>query len=401
MKTALPPLSVVGAKGSEIYLEDGRTLIDGIASWWTTCHGYGHPALISAAQKQAETLSHIMFAGLTHAPAEALAAKLCALAPAGLSRVFFVDSGSVAVEVALKMALQFWRNHGQPQRTKFVCFEHGYHGDTLGAMSVSDPEQNFHLAFKGMLAENHCVPLPRNGQQLQAFEAFIAQHQSSLAGLIIEPLVQGAGGMKFHSADILRSIADICKKYDILFIADEIATGFGRTSSMFACEQAGISPDIMCVGKALTGGMMTLAATLASSRIFDGFWSDDATHALMHGPTYMANPLACAVANASLDLFAAEPRREQVQNIATQMRAELAKCKDLQQVVDVRVMGAIGVVQLEKGSINRHMLRQQFVAKGLWIRPLEDVIYLTPAFTIAQNQLSALCSGIYDVLRAA
>ncbi len=397
MKTALPPLSVLGAKGSEIYLEDGRTLIDGIASWWTACHGYGHPALISAVQKQAETLSHIMFAGLTHTPAETLAAKLCTMT--GMARAFFVDSGSVAVEVALKMALQFWRNHGQPQRTKFVCFEHGYHGDTLGAMSVSDPEQNFHLAFKGMLAENHCVPLPRNTQQMQAFEAFIAHHQSSFAGLIIEPLVQGAGGMKFHTPDTLRSIADICKKYDILLIADEIATGFGRTGSMFACEQAGIAPDIMCVGKALTGGMMTLAATLASSRIFDGFWSDDASHALMHGPTYMANPLACAVANASIDLFATEPRLEQVQNIAAQMFEELAKCKDLQGVVDVRVMGAIGVVQLEKGRMNRHALRQQFVGKGLWIRPLEDVIYLTPAFTIAPNQLSSLCSGIYDELR--
>lgn len=398
MQTALPPLEVVRTQGSEIHLADGRTLIDGIASWWTACHGYSHPTLVAAAQTQAATLSHVMLGGLVHQPALTLAERLKAVSPSGLNHVFFTDSGSVAVEVAIKMATQFWRNQGHASRHKIICFKNGYHGDTTGAMSVSDPEQNFHIAFQGVLPQQLCVDVPQDEQGFEAFEALVKTHANEVAALIIEPLVQGAGGMKFHTPATLKRIHDICKKHHVIFVADEVATGFGRTGTMFACEQAGITPDIMCLGKAITGGMMTLAATLASTEIFEGFLADDESKAFMHGPTYMGNALACAIANASLDVFEAEGTLAKASAMQTTLESLLAPAAQMAAVADVRCLGAIGVVELKSGLMDRHALRAKFIAKGLWIRPLEDVIYLTPAFNIPPAQLDSLCTGILEVV---
>ena len=394
--TALPPQAVVSAQGCRIQLEDGRELIDGISSWWSACHGYGHPHIQAEVAKQLAVLPHIMFGGLAHEPAYTLAKRLVEITPAGLNRVFFADSGSVAVEVALKMAIQYWRNRGKPNKTKFLCFRKGYHGDTLGAMSVSDPDQNYHQAFRGALHHQFLVDIPSDEYAFAELEGLLADWHGQIAGCIIEPLVQGAGGMKFHSPDVLAEIHRLCKAQEILFIADEIATGFGRTGYMFACDEAGITPDIMTLGKALTGGTMTLAAALAREEIFEGFLSDSIDTAFMHGPTYMANPLACAAANASLDLFESEPRLHQVEAIEAQLRHELAACEGLPGVVDVRVKGAIGVVQMQ--GIDHRALRQRFVELGVWIRPIEDIIYLAPPFVITPAELSTLTGAIRQVL---
>jgi len=393
MKTALPPLMVEKTEGSHIHLADGRVLIDGVASWWTACHGYNHPHIVAALQDQAARMPHIMFGGLVHEPAARLAARLAALAPGDIDRVFFVDSGSVAVEVALKMAVQYWLNQGVTGRTKFVHFRDGYHGDTNACMAICDPEESMHAHFKGWLPENICVDLPRDAATAQRFEDCLKAHKDKIAGVIVEPLAQGAGGMKFHDAACLRRIAETCARQKILLIADEIFTGFGRTGTMFACEQAQIVPDILCIGKALTGGTISLAATLARPHVFAAFWSDDAAAALMHGPTYMANPLACVAANASLDLFEREPRLRQVAALETALRAGLAACRGLPNVVDVRVKGAIGVVQLREIK-NLPALRQAFIERGVWIRPFGDIIYLTPAFTIAPAELDELIASI-------
>jgi len=390
MKTALPPLAVARTEGSRIILADGRELIDGIASWWTACHGYNHPHIRAAVQKQLEIMPHVMLGGLAHEPALTLAKRLAALT--GLPHVFFSDSGSVAVEVALKMTLQYWSNKAKPEKNRFICFANGYHGDTMGAMSISDPAQSMHKAFKDAVTKQYVVDVG----DFAALEVLL-KNKKDIAGVIIEPLVQCAEGMKFHSAETLAEIYHITKKYGVIFIADEIAVGFGRTGTMFACEQAGFVPDIMCVGKALTGGTMTLAATLASQEIFEAFYSDDPTHAFMHGPTYMANPLACAAANASLDLLEREPRLQQVKAIETQLREELEPCRNLKGVLDVRVKGAIGVVQLEK--MDAQKLRQQFVERGVWIRPIKDVIYLMPAFTITPQELRTLTENIIKILK--
>ncbi len=398
MKHAPAPLAVIGTQGSRIHLADGRALIDGVASWWTACHGYNHPALIAAIRAQAEIMPHVMLGGLVHEGAVTLAARLAHLT--GMSRVFFVDSGSVAVEVALKMALQYWRNHGQPQRQRFVAFRHGYHGDTFGAMGVSDPEQNYHRAFGALTRAQNIIDLPHSAEALRDFDHYLHAMGQSLAGVIIEPLVQGAGGMRFHAPELLEALHRIVKSHGLLFIADEIATGFGRTGSLFACQQAGIVPDILTLGKALTGGTLTLAATLASAEMFDAFWSDDPEAALMHGPTYMGNALACAAALASLDLFATEPRLEQVAAIETHLTEALAACWDLPDVVDVRVKGAIGVVQLRPEAIDRTALRASFAERGCYIRPLEDVVYLTPALTIGAEELETLCRVLHDGLAA-
>lgn len=397
MQNALPPQAVIGAEGCKIQLADGRELIDGISSWWSACHGYGHPHIRQAVEKQLHTLPHIMFGGLAHEPAYILAKRLVDITPAGLNRVFFADSGSVAVEVALKMAIQFWRNRGKPNKTKFLCFRNGYHGDTLGAMSVSDPEQNYHQAFKNALHMQFVVDVPSDEYGFADLDSLLTDWHGQIAGCIIEPLVQGAGGMKFHSPDVLAEIHRICKAHDILFIADEIATGFGRTGYMFACDEAGITPDIMTLGKALTGGTMTLAATLAREEIFEAFLGDSIDSAFMHGPTYMANPLACSAALASLDLFESEPRLQQVEAIEAQLRRELAICEGLPHVVDVRVKGAIGVVQVQ--NLDHRALRQQFVELGVWIRPIEDIIYLAPPFIITPEELSTLTSAVVVALR--
>ncbi len=322
MKTAMPPLPVVSTQGCRITLADGRELIDGTSSWWSACHGYNHPHILAAMEAQLKIMPHVMFGGLVHEPALTLAKRLSAIAPAGLNRVFFSDSGSVAVEVALKMALQYWRNKGNSKKDRFICFHNGYHGDTLGAMSVSDPEKSLHKAFRNSVIKQYVVDIPADEYAFSEFDTLLSGVHGHIAGLIIEPLVQGAGGMRFHSADILGEMHRITQKHGILFIADEIATGFGRTGSMFACDEAGIAPDIMCLGKGLTGGAITLGTTLVQDAIFNAFLDDNPDFAFMHGPTFMGNPLACSAANASLDLFEREPRLAQVEKIEAAFAGE-------------------------------------------------------------------------------
>jgi adenosylmethionine-8-amino-7-oxononanoate aminotransferase len=397
MKTAAPPLPVVSAQGCRIKLADGRELIDGISSWWTACHGYRHPHIEKAVKHQLETLPHIMFGGLVHEPALTLAKRLSAIVPVTSPRVFFSDSGSVAVEVALKMALQYWMNKRQPNRNRFLCFRHGYHGDTTGAMSVSDPD-SMHRAFRAYAGKHYVVDISSGEDGFAELDGLLESAHENIAGVIIEPLVQGAGGMKFHSGNVLAEIFRITKKHDTLFIADEIATGFGRTGALFACGEAGIAPDILCIGKALTGGTMSLAATLVSEEIFKSFLSDDPDMAFMHGPTYMANPLACAAANASLDLFETEPRLRQVKAIEAQLQRELAPCKGMKGVIDVRVKGAIGVVQLEKKRLDKAWLKARFIEEGVWLRPLEDVIYIMPPFVISPEELAKLTGAVVKVV---
>jgi adenosylmethionine-8-amino-7-oxononanoate aminotransferase len=382
MKGAAAPLEAVATRGCRIRLEDGRELIDGISSWWTACHGYNHPHIEAAVSDQLRRMPHVMFGGLTHEPARRLGERLCALT--GLDHVFFSDSGSVAVEVALKMAAQYWINRGEA-RTRFVCLHGAYHGDTMGAMSVSDAEAGMHKRLAAYLPPQTRVDLS-------------ARDFRGAAAVILEPLVQCAGGMKMHPPELVAAIAKQCAKDEVLFIADEIATGFGRTGTMFACEQAGVVPDIMCVGKALTGGALGMAATLASARVFAAFRSNNPEDALMHGPTYMANPLACAAANASLDLFESEPRLKQVAAIEARLKKALAECRDIPGVVDVRVKGAIGVVQLREIARLQEM-KDRFVAEGVWLRPFGDVVYLMPPFTIAEDELATLTRAIARVLK--
>ena len=397
MKTAAPPLAVTATHGSRIRLTDGRELIDGIASWWTACHGYNHPHIRAAVERQLAAMPHVMFGGLVHEPALTLARRLVGLVgPGDLDRVFFSDSGSVAVEVALKMAVQYWRNQGRG-RTRFLAFTGGYHGDTTGAMAVSDPQGSMHAAFRGLLPEQITVDLPVDEQSTAAFETALERHADELAAIIVEPLVQGAGGMRFHDAQVLHTLRAAADRYELLLIFDEIFTGFGRTGSMFAFQAAGVVPDIITLSKALTGGTLPLAATIAGKQVFAAFWSDDPAHALMHGPTFMANPLACAAANASLDLFEREPRLDQVAKISSALAAGLEPCRRLPGVKDVRVKGAIGVVELDRIE-NLNALRQRFVMEGVFIRPFGTVVYLTPAFTIVEDELAKLMDAVRRVL---
>src|SRR5712671_6521261 len=337
MKTASPPLPVVRTEGSRIVLADGRELIDGIASWWTACHGYNHPHIRQAVERQLAAMPHVMFGGLAHEQPLTLARRLAALLPGGLDRVFFSDSGSVAVEVAMKMAMQYWINRGVKARHQFVAFKGGYHGDTTGAMAVSDGEDGMHALFAGLLPQHHIVDLPDDEAREAALDQLLAQRAGDIAGIIVEPLVQGAGGMKFHDASVLKRLRAVADKYDVLLIFDEIFTGFGRTGTMFACEAARVTPDIITLSKALTGGTLGLAATIANRKVFDAFWSDDPKKALMHGPSYMANALACAAANASLDLFEREPRMQQVAMISAALALGLEPCRALRGVKNVRV----------------------------------------------------------------
>ena len=399
MKTARPPLPVVGTHGSRIMLADGRELIDGIASWWTACHGYNHPHIRAAVERQLAVMPHVMFGGLAHEPALTLARRLADLLPGDLERVFFSESGSVAVEVALKMAVQYWLNRGVRGKVRFLAFTGGYHGDTTGAMAVCDPADGMHRLFHDLLPQHHIVALPRDDATAATFEHCLAAHARELAAIVVEPLVQGAGGMLFHDAAVLRRLRDAADRHGLLLIFDEIFTGFGRTGAMFACESAGVVPDIMTLGKALTGGTLPLAATVARRHVFDAFWSDDPAHALMHGPTYMANPLACAAANASLDLFETEPRLQQVATIARDLRDGLTPCRDLPGVKDVRVIGGIGVVELERID-DVEAMRARFAAQGVFIRPLGNIIYLTPAFTIGADDLAALTGAVVNQLAA-
>lgn len=401
-QVATAPLSlpVARTEGCRIILEDGRELVDGISSWWSAAHGYNHPHLIEAAKKQLEMMPHVMFGGLAHEPAYRLAERLSAITPGRgeLSRVFFADSGSIAVEVALKIALQYWLNVGKPKKDRFICLHGGYHGDTFGAMAVSDPERGMHKAFKNNIIRHFVLDLPTGEYSMAEFADTIAAIAPKSAALIIEPLVQGAGGMKFHSPDILAEIHRLCAEHEILFIADEIATGFARTGSMFACDEAGVVPDILCLGKGLTGGVMTLAATLAKESVFEAFLGDDRERALMHGPTYMANPLACAVANASLDLFAQEDRIADVLRIEMQLYKELRPLAEHPQVWDVRVKGAIGVVEMQPGAMDIDALRCRFPEMGVWIRPFGDVIYLMPPLVISEEELRLLTQAVISAI---
>lgn len=398
MKTAPLPTAVTGTSGVYLQLADGRRLIDGLASWWSACHGYNHPHVLDVMHRQLDTMPHVMFGGINHQPALSLAQRLATLLPGNLNRTFFCDSGSVAVEVAMKMAIQYWRNQGQTHRTRFVCFENAYHGDTTGAMSLCDPNRSMHAEFDGALLRQINVSLPRDHDALQQFDELLLQNRDQLAGVFIEPLVQGAGGMRFHSPDVLRSIAQACRRHDVLLIADELATGFGRTGSMFAIEQAELVPDIICLGKALSAGMIGIAATVATDHVFDAFWSDDACRALMHGPTFMANPLACAAAGASLDLFEHEPRLQQAQAIESALAELLAPCREIDRVVDVRVKGAIGVIQVDSlDHVDR--LRQGFIDQGVWLRPFGDCIYATPPLVISESELEKLAESMVSLTR--
>jgi adenosylmethionine---8-amino-7-oxononanoate aminotransferase len=400
MQTAPPPLVVERTEGVRLYLADGRELIDGIASWWTACHGYNHPHIRAATAAQLERMPHVMLGGLVHAPVTSLAARLCALLPDGLEHVFFTESGSVAVEVALKIALQYRFNRGERTRTKFVSFRGGYHGDTFAAMSICDPEEGMHRLFGAVLPPQLVVPLPGDEESMRAFERTLEAHARELTAVVLEPLVQAAGGMKFHPPETLARIAAAARRYDLLLILDEIATGFGRTGSLFACEQAGVTPDLITLSKALTGGTLPLAATVASRHVYEAFLSDDFERALMHGPTFAGNPLACAAANASLDLFETEPRLVQVAALERQLEAGLATCRGLPGVRDVRVKGAIGVVQLARAP-QLEALRARFVQHGVWVRPFGDVVYLMPPLVIASEDLERLIAAVRDVLNEA
>jgi adenosylmethionine-8-amino-7-oxononanoate aminotransferase len=400
MKTVMPPLPVVRTDGARIQLADGRQLIDGIASWWTACHGYNHPHIRRALEIQLTQMPHVMFGGLVHEQPLRLARRLTMLLPGDLTRVFFSESGSVAVEVALKMAAQYWINRGRPSRTRFVSFRGGYHGDTAGAMAVCDPDVGMHGQLASMAPSHPVVALPRDEETTAALDHVLGRYTDDLAGIIVEPLVQGAGGMKFHDAGVLKRLRTLADKYELLLIFDEIFTGFGRTGSMFAFEQAGVVPDIITLSKAITGGTLPLAATVATRKVFEAFWSDDPQKALMHGPTYMANALACAAANASLDLFEREPRLTQVRDIAATLERGLMPCRGLPRVKDVRVKGAIGVVELDHiGDINA--LRARFIDMGVFVRPIGNAIYLTPAFTIPADELKVLIDAVVTIVREA
>ena len=401
-KTAPLPLPVARTEGCRIILQSGEALIDGISSWWCTPHGHNHPHLVKAAKAQLDIMPNVMFAGLAHEPAYRLAARLIDIAPrtpsVSLERVFFSDSGSTSVEVALKIALQYWSNQGNNDKTRFACLKYGYHGDTFGAMGVSDPARGMHKAYHPNVVEALALDVPQSTDDYNAFDHALDRHKKELAALIVEPLVQGAGGMRFYPAQSLHFMQECCKRHNIVFIVDEIMTGFGRTGDMFACDTAEVVPDILCIGKGLTGGIMTLAATLTQAHIYDAFYNDDVMKALMHGPTFMANPLACAVANASLDLYENEPRLQQVAHIEQHFKATLPALLEHPYVQDVRIKGAIGVVQIDTDHINPFDLRPQCVKYGVWLRPYSNIIYITPPFTVSEKELKKLTDAVKNLL---
>jgi adenosylmethionine-8-amino-7-oxononanoate aminotransferase len=397
MKTMPGPLAVARTGGCRIVLNDGRELIDGVASWWTACHGYNHPHIRAAIERQLSVMPHVMLGGIAHEQAYTLAQRLAALMPGDLERVFFSDSGSVAVEVAMKMAVQYWVNQGVRTRKTLVAFRGGYHGDTTGAMAVCDLEAGMHALFRGFLPEHVIADLPVNDESETALSRLLEERASEIAAIIVEPLVQGAGGMRFHDAEVLRRLRAMADRYELLLIFDEVFTGFARTGTLFACAAAGVVPDILTLSKALTGGTLPLAATIACRKVFDAFWSDDPAYALMHGPTFMGNALACAAANASLDLFEREPRLAQVQDISAALAHGLEPCRGLPGVKDVRVLGAIGVVELERIA-DLARLRARFVEEGVFIRPFGTAVYLTPSFTITSEELARLTAAVVKVL---
>ncbi|HEU4618992.1 MAG TPA: adenosylmethionine--8-amino-7-oxononanoate transaminase [Gammaproteobacteria bacterium] len=400
MQTAPTPLGAARTEGVRIVLEDGRALVDGTSSWWTACHGYNHPHIAAAVTAQLERMPHVMLGGLVHAPVRELARRLAAVLPGDLGRAFFSESGSVSVEVALKIALQYWMNRGERGRTRFLSFRHAYHGDTFAAMGVCDPEEGMHALFAGALRPALVAPLPGGRGQSADLDRFVSRHRHELAAVILEPLVQAAGGMKFHSADTVAAVAEIAARHGVLLILDEIAVGFGRTGTLFACEQAGVVPDVVTLSKALTGGTLPLAATVVREHVFEAFLGQEPERGLMHGPTFSGNALACAAANASLDLFEREPRLAQVARIEKQLAEGLGRCRRLSGVRDVRVKGAIGVVQLERKA-DVEDLRRRFVEKGVFIRPFGDVVYLMPPFVIGEEDLETLIRAVHAVLAEA
>lgn len=399
MKTAPPPLPVARTEGARLILEDGRELVDGIASWWTACHGYNHPHIRDAVAAQLARAPHVMFGGLAHEPAYRLASRLAALLPGDLDHVFFAESGSVSVEIAMKMAVQYWINRGVAGKSRFLGFLGGYHGDTLATMTVCDPEEGMHSLFAGVLPSQHMAALPVDDASEAALDARLAEIAHETAAMLVEPRVQGAGGMLFHDDAVLRRLRRLADRHDVLLIFDEIFVGFGRTGDLFACEGAGVTPDIVTLSKALTGGTLPLSAAIARRRVFEAFWSDDPGAALMHGPTYMANPLACAAANASLDLFESGAWRTDVGRIAGSLADGLAPCRDAPGVIDVRVKGAIGVVEFDAPVATGELCRR-FAAEGCWIRPMGRVVYLTPPYPIADADLARLTRAVRDVVGA-
>jgi len=397
MLTAKPPLKVIKTQGSYLYLEDGRMLIDGIASWWTACHGYNHPAIVDAMTLQVKAFPHVMMAGLSHDPALKLAEKLAALLPGDLQHVFFSESGSVAVEVALKMAIQYWRQKGQPRRTRFLAFSGAYHGDTMGAMAISDTQRGMHEAYSGAVQPQCIVPLPQSDREKEDFDRYLSLYKSQLAAVIIEPMLQGAGGMRLHDESVLQFIAETAKRHHVLLICDEIFTGFGRTGKMFAIEHAQIVPDIIVLSKALSGGTMPLAATVATKSIFQAFLSEKDETAFMHGPTYMGHALACQAALASLSLFETENRLQAVRVIERQLQQGLGPLLNEPGVKAVRVKGAMGAVELQR--LDSHWARDRAEELGVFLRPFSNILYTTPAFTIEKEALASIQKVMHTIVK--
>ena len=400
----IPAYHVASASGVRLKLADGRELIDGMSSWWSAIHGYNHPTLNIALKDQVDIMSHVMFGGITHEPAAQLCKTLVDITPEGLEKVFLSDSGSVSVEVALKMAIQYWYSLGRPKKTRILSLRKGYHGDTFGAMSVCDPVTGMHHLFSSTIAKQLFTESPRcsfhddwNESYITDIKNLLEKHSHELAAVILEPILQGTGGMHFYSPTYLKRVRELCDDYDVLLIVDEIATGFGRTGKLFGCEWADITPDILCLGKAMTGGYMTLAATLCTSKISDGICNGEAG-VFMHGPTFMGNPLACSVANASIDLLLSTNWQARISDIEQQLKSGLAPAKDFDNVTDVRCLGAVGVIETKK-PVDVAQIQKQFVAEGIWVRPFGSRVYIMPPYIISKSDLETLMTGMLNVVK--